>query len=156
MSLKRRSISVTPPPPPTTTLCAIAAIKVRYTPEVSHLFRGITIAKDACQWTVPCTRHEKLGRVAQMPLIQEALSIRFHNLHRDSTRRASIVDCAAREAVFVAQQAVQTTTLQCLSSNKTSWRYCTMALHHTALSPSISKPCVFTLLLSPYASNTFA
>ena len=54
-------------------LCVIAAIKTRCTREESHFLQGSTNAHDA--WTVLRNGHEKLGPVAQVLLIQEALEV---------------------------------------------------------------------------------
>ena len=58
-------------------LCVIAAIKTKCTREESHFLQGSTNAHDA--WTVLRNRHEKLGPVAQVLLIQEALEVQFHH-----------------------------------------------------------------------------
>ncbi|KAG2335252.1 hypothetical protein BDR05DRAFT_993555, partial [Suillus weaverae] len=75
-------------------LCIIAALRTRSSPEEQEFLRTFTNAHLA--WGALRSRHEKLGPIAQILLIQQALALRYRRSERLSTTSTEISDMVRR------------------------------------------------------------
>ncbi|KAG1875759.1 hypothetical protein F4604DRAFT_1497845, partial [Suillus subluteus] len=75
-------------------LCIIAALRTRSSPEEQEFLRKFANAHLA--WSALRARHEKIGPIAQILLIQQALAIRYRRAERLSTTSTEISDMVRR------------------------------------------------------------